>query len=466
MMNAANRKGTDNLDALLKSLGKRAIEGNRIAPGLHDNFNVKRGLRNADGTGVLVSLTQIGEVHGYVIDENEKTPVDGVLRYRGYDVCSLIEGIRQEGRFGFEEICYLLLFGHLPRRDELQAFTELIDHHRELPAGFVEDMILKQPSRDIMNKIARSTLVSYSYDPLPDDISIANVIRQSIIMIAKFPAFAAYGYQALARYYEGKSLFLHSPKQELSTAENILRMIRPTAQYTVLEAQILDLALMLHAEHGGGNNSTFAVRVVTSTDTDTYSAIAAALGSLKGPKHGGANIKVMQMLADLKANVENWNEDAAVARYLTALLRQEAFDRAGLVYGMGHPVYTLSDPRAIILKAWARKLAEEKGREAEYELVARIERLTPDLLARHRGREAPLCANVDLYSGMVYSMLDIPESLYTPLFAIARLPGWCAHRVEELINGGRIIRPASKNVLRRRDYVPLDARDTTPGENP
>ncbi len=462
-MNDCGSGRANDATAVLKQLGEHALAGNRIPANLYETYSVKRGLRNSDGTGVLVSLTQIGEVHGYVIDENEKTPVDGVLRYRGYDVLNLIDGIRGEGRFGFEEVCYLLLFGHLPRRDELKSFSDLIDCHRELPAGFAEDMILKQPSRNIMNKMARSTLVSYSYDPHADDIGIENVVRQSIILIAKFPAFAAYGYQALSRYYEGKSLFLHSPKPELSTAENILRMIRPTAQYTPLEAQILDLSLILHAEHGGGNNSTFAVHVVTSTDTDTYSAIAAALGSLKGPKHGGANIKVMEMIADLKASVSDWRDESQVSAYIEALLDRKAFDRSGLVYGMGHPVYTLSDPRAIILKSWARKLAAEKGREADFELFERVERITPALLAVRRKRDIQICANVDLYSGMVYSMLDIPESLYTPLFAIARLPGWCAHRIEELVSGGKIIRPATKNVLKRRQYVPLDKRDSGKG---
>ena len=443
----------------LAVLAENALSSSIIPRELYDQFNVKRGLRNADGTGVLVGLTNIGNVHGYIINENEKVPVRGRLYYRGYDVRRLVEGFKIESRFGFEEVCYLLLFGALPTGDDLRSFNELLGESRTLPDNFAEDVILKSPSSDIMNKLARSVLVSYSYDAFPDDISITNVMRQHMQMIARFPTMVAYGYQALRRYYQGKSLFLHNPKPELTTAQNLLRMIRPNAKFSHLEAEVLDLALVLHAEHGGGNNSAFTTHVVTSSGTDTYSALGAAVGSLKGPKHGGASLAVHGMLEDLKKNVRNWDDDGQIRDYLSRLLNGEVYDRQGLIYGMGHAVYTLSDPRAVILKERAEVLARAKDRLDEFNLVATVERLAPEVFCEKKGVNRPLCANVDLYSGVVYSMLDIPECLYTPLFAIGRVPGWCAHRMEELISGGKVIRPAYKNVLPKRKYLPLHARE-------
>lgn len=445
-------------EALLTTLCSEAASLNVIDGRLYPQFNVKRGLRNSDGTGVLVGLTSIGDVHGYIIDENERVPVEGQLYYRGYNVSDLVKGFQVEKRFGFEEVCYLLMFGALPTTVRLEEFSALLGRWRRLPADFVEDMILKHPSPSVMNKLARSVLVAYSFDSRPDDTSIPNVVRQSVELVARFPVMVAYGYQALSRYYQGRSLFLHDPKPDLSTAEVFLQLIRPGAAFTKLEAELLDLALVLHAEHGGGNNSAFTTHVVTSSGTDTYSALAAAVGSLKGPKHGGASIRVVEMIEDLKQNVRDWEDDAQVAAYLDKLVSRQAFDKSGLIYGIGHAVYTLSDPRAQMLKAQARVLAEEKGREAEFDLCDAIERLAPQVLRSHKGLEKPICANVDLYSGLVYGLLDIPPSMYTPLFAISRVAGWCAHRIEEIVSGGRIMRPAYKNVIRRRDYVPMEQR--------
>jgi citrate synthase len=434
-----------------------AVSSNDIDRSLFQKYHVKRGLRNADGTGVLVGLTKIGNVHGYVLDEHEKKPAEGRLSYRGYSIDELINGVHGEGRFGFEEVCYLLLFGELPTVEQEVEFKQVLGENRVLPDTFAEDMILKIPSEDIMNKLSRSILVSYSFDDNPDDISLANLLSQSIRLLARVPTMAAYGYQALAHYYEGQSLFIHKPLPELSTAENLLRMMRPDASYTQLEAEILDMALILHAEHGGGNNSTFTVHVVSSTDTDIYSVIAAAIGSLKGPKHGGANIRVREMVSDLKESVD-WHDRDAVRGYIEDILAKRAFDKRGLVYGMGHAIYTLSDPRAVILKEKARELATSTGRMDEFELYDMIETLTPTVLAETRGRTAPICANVDLYSGMVYDMLGIPPSLYTPIFAISRLAGWCAHMIEEHVSGGKIMRPANKNVMPARSYQPLADR--------
>ncbi|OGS18346.1 MAG: citrate synthase, partial [Elusimicrobia bacterium RIFOXYA2_FULL_40_6] len=421
-------------------------------------YNVKRGLRNADGTGVLVGLTEIGDVHGYIIDENEKVPAHGRLSYRGIDVDTIVKGFQKEKRFGFEEICYLLLFGELPSKEELGQFQDLLDENRKLPEGFTENMILKAPSSDVMNKLARSVLVSYSYDKNPDDISIVNVLRQSIELIARFPTMTAYGYQAKVHYYDGKSLFLHNPVKGLGTAQNLLHMIRPDSKYSQLEAEILDLALVLHAEHGGGNNSSFTTHVVTSSDTDTYSAIAASIGSLKGPKHGGANIRVIKMIEDIKTNVKKWDNESEVAGYLTKIVNKQAYDKTGLIYGMGHAVYTMSDPRAVILKTKAAELAKEKNRLEEYNLFTTIEKLAPGIFNEIKKSNKVISANVDFYSGFVYSMLDIPTDLYTPIFAISRISGWCAHRIEELISGGRIIRPAYKSVVKKREYIALDKR--------
>ncbi|WP_071521856.1 citrate/2-methylcitrate synthase [Neomoorella thermoacetica] len=446
------------LQACLDYYCQLAEKNNRINPDLYEKYNVKRGLRNKDGTGVLVGLTEIGEVHGYILDEGERTPDHGRLLYRGIDIWDIVRGFQQEGRFGFEEVCYLLLFGELPDKKRLEEFTHLLAEHRSLPDGFVEDMILKAPSNDIMNKLARSVLAAYSYDPNPDDISIRNVLRQCIELIARFPIMVAYGYQAKAHYYENKSLYIHLPKTELSTAENFLYMIRPDNQYTSLEAELLDLALVLHAEHGGGNNSAFTVHVVSSTGTDTYSVIAAATGSLKGPKHGGANIKVMKMIEDIKNNVKDWHDEEELRNYLIKILRKEAFDRSGLIYGIGHAVYTLSDPRAVLLKQKAAELAREKDMEDEFGLYLAIEKMAPELFVAEKKVDKVVAPNVDFYSGFVYKMLNIPIELYTPIFAISRIAGWCAHRIEELVSGGKIFRPAYKNVLGKKSYIPLEQR--------
>lgn len=434
-------------------------KNNNIESEMFEKFNVKRGLRNADGTGVLVGLTEVGDVHAYIIDEGEKIPVQGRLRYRGIDIFDFVKGFLGENRLGFEETCYLLLFGELPNKQQLDEFFQLLGSRRELPESFTEDMILKAPSKDIMNKLARAVLASYSYDENPDDTSVENTLRQCLDLIARFPTMAAYGYQAKSHYHDGQSLFLHSAKPELSTAENILHMIRPDSSYTRSEVEILDLLLVLHAEHGGGNNSTFATRVVSSSGTDTYSAIAAAIGSLKGPKHGGANIKVMQMIEDIKANVKNWADEGEVSDYLVKILNKEANDRSGLIYGMGHAVYTLSDPRGVVLKRKAQELAKEMGTEEEYNLFTMIERISPDVFARVKRSDKVVSANVDFYSGFVYKSLGIPMELYTPLFAISRIAGWSAHLLEEIINGGRIIRPAYKNVIGKIPYKPIKDRN-------
>ncbi len=424
----------------------------------YEKFNVKRGLRNADGTGVLVGLTEIGDVHGYIMDEGDKIPVEGRLRYRGIDVADLVSGFQTEKRFGFEETVYLLLFGELPNSQELEAFNQLMVEARVLPQNFVEDNILTAPSQDIMNKMARSVLVSYSYDDEPENYTIANLLRQCVELIARLPVFAAYGYQARRHNFYNESLYIHQPRPDLSTAENMLQMIRPDQSYSQLEADLLDLSLVLHAEHGGGNNSAFAVHVISSSDTDTYSTMAAAIGSLKGAKHGGANIKVMGMIEDIKANVKNWASEEEVSSYLKKILNREAFDKSGLIYGIGHAVYTLSDPRAVLLKKRAELLAKEKGCEEEYNLYNLIEKLAPGAFMDVKNSDKVVGPNVDFYSGFVYSMLNIPFELYTPLFAVSRISGWSAHRLEEIISGGRIIRPAYKNILKPSNYVPLSER--------
>ncbi len=455
-----------NVSQEIKDLENRFLEThaplaerqNTINPELHKKYNTKRGLRNEDGTGVLIGLTEIGEVHGYVVDEGEKTPVEGRLSYRGMDVDALVRGFQNDGRFGFEETVYLLLFGDLPTRDQLDTFVALLGSKRELPNGFAEDMILKAPSSDIMNKLARSTLVSYSYDANPEDLSVANVLRQSIELIARFPTMAAYGYQAKRHYYDAESLFLHAPNPALSTAENLLLMFRSDQSYTRLEAETLDLALVLHAEHGGGNNSAFTIHVVSSAATDTYSAVAAAVGSLKGAKHGGANGKVIQMMQNIKENVSDWGDEDEVGHYLRKIVRREANDGSGLIYGLGHAVYTLSDPRAVLLRRKAAELAESKDLKMEFGLYEQIEKLAPRIFREEKQQEKHIAPNVDFFSGFVYHMLNIPLELYTPIFAIARIAGWSAHRIEEIVSGGRIIRPAYKNVLGRRNYVPLSER--------
>ncbi len=445
-------------EALVTELAVLAQKNNRIDPEHYQHHKVFRGLRASEGDGVLVGLTEVGDVHGYLFDEGFRVPDEGRLIYRGIRIEEIVNGYQEDNRFGFEEVAYLLLFGELPNAARLKEFSELLDDHRTLPEGFIENMILKAPSSDIMNKLARSVLVSYSYDKNPDDIGIRNVLRQCIELIAQFPTMAAYGYQAKSHYYDGKSLFIHRPIRGLSTAENLLHLIRPDSHYTRLEAETLDLALVLHAEHGGGNNSTFTLRVVTSTDTDTYSAVAAGLGSLKGPKHGGANMKVVDMMEDIMANVKDWADEDEVRDYLVKILQKQAFDRTGLVYGIGHAVYTKSDPRAILLKEKARDLAREKGQEKQFLLQDAIERLVPRIFHEQKGSDKVIAANVDFYSGFVYSMLNIPKELYTPIFSIARIAGWSAHRIEELITGGRIIRPAYRNVAERKSYVPLAER--------
>nr|WP_244432631.1 citrate/2-methylcitrate synthase [Holophaga foetida] len=444
--------------ALIDHLGNLLEQNDRIDPELYSKYRVMRGLRDEAGTGVLVGLTEIGDVRAYIFDEEEKVPVEGKLFYRGIEINDLVNGFQGEGRLGFEECCYLLLVGELPDQEQLAAFQDLLGQLRPLPKGFTEDMILKAPSTDIMNKLARSVLVSYSYDPNPDDLSPRNVLRQCIELIARLPTMAAYGYQAKNHYHAKRSLFLHPPVKELGIAENILHMTRPDSRYTRLEAETLDLALVLHAEHGGGNNSTFVAHVVTSTGTDTYSAIAAAIGSLKGPQHGGAAHKVMDMMDDIRRGVTDWTDEDEISAYLGKILRREAYDGTGLIYGIGHAVYTLSDPRTILLKRKAELLATEKGLEKELGLYKAIERLTPDVFAKVKGSDKIMCANVDFYSGFVYRMLGIPRELYTPIFAVGRMAGWCAHRMEELVNGGKIIRPAYKSVIPKRGYTPMEQR--------
>jgi citrate synthase len=435
------------------------ITGNDyIDIGLYDKFNVKRGLRNADGTGVLVGLTRIGDVHGYIIDEGEKVPVDGKLYYRGFDVVELVTAAAGEKRFCFEEAVYLLLFGQLPNTVQLEEFTALLGNSRALPKNFAEDSIMKLPSRDIMNKLARSVLTLYSYDEDPENQSPENILRQCLELIARFPTIVAYSYMSKKHYFDHESLIIHLPEAACSTAETVLSLIRPDQKFTRLEAEILDLSLALHAEHGGGNNSTFAVHLVSSADTDTFSAITAGIESLKGFKHGGANIKVMGMMDDIKKNVKLWESEGEVAAYLASILRGEAFDGSGLVYGQGHAVYTKSDPRAILLRDKAALLAEEKNLTREFNLYRLIERLTPEVFKKVKGSNKDICSNIDFYSGFVYKMLGISTDLFTPIFAVSRVAGWCAHRIEEVVAGGRIIRPAYKCVQPRLDYVGLDKR--------
>lgn len=442
----------------IMKLGALAEKNNHILPSLYGKYEVKRGLRNNNGAGVLVGLTEIGDVHGYIMDENEKVPVEGRLRYRGIDIENITDGFLSNGRFGFEECTYLLLFGELPNQKKLDKFNKLLGHNRELPDSFLEDMILKAPSNDIMNKLARSVLVLYSYDKNPDDTSVVNLIRQSIEMIARFPALIAYGYQAKAYHFMNKSLVIHAPDPELATAENILKMSRGSGEYTPMEAEILDLMLVLHAEHGGGNNSAFTTHVISSSGTDIYSSISAAVGSLKGPRHGGANIRVNRMMKEIKTNVKDWSNEVEVSDYLKKILRKEAYDRTGLIYGIGHAVYTKSDPRCVILRDRAAKLAKVKGKSNEFELYKSVEKLALLTFKEVKNSDKVMCANVDFYSGFVYEMMDIPMDMYTPLFAASRVIGWCAHVVEEVLNGGRIIRPAYKNVITKDNYIPMEKR--------
>ena len=439
------------LDTKISQLVNLCEKNYDIDPALYQKYDVKRGLRDINGQGVRAGLTNISNVSATAIVDGESVPARGKLYYRGIDVEQIVKGFSEENRFGFEETVYLLLFGELPTKEALRQFQQLLVEARPLPTTFTRDVIMKSPSDDMMNTLARSVLTLYSYDPNPNDLSIANVLKQCIRLIAQFPSLAVYGYQAFEYYKNDESLFLHHPNPELSTAENILYMLRPDSKYSDLEAKILDLALVLHAEHGGGNNSSFTVHVVSSSGTDTYSAIAAALGSLKGPKHGGANIKVVHMFDDMMQTLPDWTDEEAVKNYLRALLHKEAFDHAGLIYGMGHAVYSISDPRATVFKGFVEKLSEEKGYQKEFALYSLVERLAPSVIAEERRIYKGVCANVDFYSGFVYRMLGLPYELFTPIFAISRIAGWSAHRLEELINANKIIRPAYKAV---KDEIP------------
>jgi citrate synthase len=429
-----------------------------IDPRLYVEYDVKRGLRDISGKGVLAGLTRISDVRATRIVDGEAVPAEGELFYRGYNVRDLVEGFTSENRFGFEEITYLLLFGKLPGAEELEEFCQMLAGYRSLPTSFVRDIIMKAPSRDMMNTLSRSILTLYSYDDYADDTSMPTVLRQCLQLISLFPLLSVYGYQAYRHYHDGKSLYIHAPKPELSTAENILRILRSNKKWTPLEARILDVALVLHMDHGGGNNSTFTTHVVSSTGTDTYSVMAAAIGSLKGPRHGGANIKVVNMFEDMKEKIKDWKDEDEVSKYLLGLLRKEEFDHQGLIYGMGHAVYSLSDPREKIFRSYVEKLALEKGLDREFELYALVERLGPEIIAKERKIYKGVCCNVDFYSGFVYQMLGLPKELYTPIFAIARISGWSAHRLEELAQNGKIIRPAYRPVSEDLEYIPMSDR--------
>lgn len=442
----------------IERFAKMAVERSTIETELYTKFDVKRGLRDISGKGVVAGLTEISEIRSYIIDDSELVPCEGQLFYRGLNIFDIVSGFLSENRFGFEEVCYLLLFGELPTKTEYEAFRELLSEYARLPEGFVRDTIMNAPSRDLMNALSKCVLTLYSYDDKADDTSVANVIRQSLQLIAGMPLIAAYTYSAYLHVYKNGSFIIRNPKKELSIAENILRTIRPDGKYTALEAKILDLALVLHAEHGGGNNSTFTTHVVTSSGTDTYSSTVASLGSLKGPRHGGANIKVVQMFEDIKENVSDWNDDEEIAAYLSKILNKEAFDKSGLIYGIGHAVYSISDPRAVIFKEYVKKLASEKEHMDEFNLYNKVEALAPHVIAKVRKMYKGVSANVDFYSGFVYRMLGIPQELYTPLFAVSRMAGWSAHRIEEIANAGKIIRPAYKAVCKHREYVKLNDR--------
>ena len=453
---------TDNYSAItdqITELSERTLKNSTIDKSLYTKYNVKRGLRDLDGKGVLTGLTEISEVQGRIKDENgNEIETDGILRYRGYNVEDIINGFPKDSNYAFEEVIYLLLFGELPSAKAFEDFKVLLANYRKLPTHFVRDIIMKAPSKDMMNTLARSVLTLYSYDQNGDDTSIENVLRQCLELISLFPQLSVYGYQTYKYYHDGDSFFIHAPRDDFSTSENILRMLRADSQFTTLEAKVLDMALVLHAEHGGGNNSTFTTHVVTSSGTDTYSAMAAALGSLKGPKHGGANIKVVRMFQDIEENVRDWNDDEEIASYLFKILNKEAFDKAGLIYGIGHAIYTKSDPRARMFKGFVERLSAEKGRTDEFALYEKVEKLAPGVISGNRKMYKNICANVDFYSGFAYSMLDLPTELYTPLFACARISGWSAHRLEEIINAGKIIRPAYMNVGANKEYIALSDR--------
>lgn len=442
----------------IEKLASLTEKASYVNPELYTEYGVKRGLRDLNGKGVLVGITNISEVNSQRVIGGKNVPIPGELYYRGYNVQDIVKNIKPDNHFGFEEITYLLLFGELPTKQQLQDFIKLLSSYRTLPKNFVRDSILKKPSNDMMNSLARSVLALYSYDDNPDDISEENVLRQCLQLIAMFPLLSVYGYQAYRYYSKGDSLIIHRPKKEYSTAENILHCLRDDSSFTPLEAKLLDVALILHAEHGGGNNSTFTTHLVSSSGTDTYSAIAAALGSLKGPRHGGANIKVVKMFADLKKHVKDWTDEEEVGAYLRALLHKEAFDHAGLIYGIGHAVYSISDPRAVIFQGYVEQLAEAKGYEKEYALYSLVERLAPQIISEERKIYKGVSPNVDFFSGFVYQMLGLPIELFTPIFAIARIAGWSAHRMEEICHHDKIMRPAYMTVAEHREYVPIDER--------
>ncbi len=439
-------------------LSEMSKKSSYVDPELYTKYDVKRGLRDVNGKGVLVGITEISEVTSRKIIDGVETPVDGELYYRGYSVPEIIKNQPDDFHFGFEECAYLLLFGKLPTTAELAEFCELQSEYRSLPQNFVRDIIMKKPSKDMMNSLARSVLALYSYDENPEDISEANVLRQCLQLIAMFPLLSVYGFQTYRHYHQDGSLIIHPPKKEYSTAENILHCLRDDSAFTPLEAKLLDVALILHMEHGGGNNSTFTTHLVSSSGTDTYSAIAAAIGSLKGPKHGGANIKVVKMFADMKENISDWTDEAQVRQYLNDLLNKKAFDNAGLIYGMGHAIYSISDPRAKAFHSYVEALAVENGYEKEYALYELVARLAPEVIAEHRKIYKGVSPNVDFYSGFVYQMLGLPMELYTPIFAIARIAGWAAHRMEEICHHGKIMRPAYMTVCPHKEFIPQEER--------
>ncbi len=440
------------------ALADKCVKESNIAAELYSIHEVKRGLRDLDGKGVITGLTEISTINSSKLIDGKSVPCDGELYYRGINIHDLVNGFYSENRFGFEETVYLLLFGNLPTKEELKEFYNTLAKYRSLPTNFVRDVIMKAPNKDIMNSLSRSVLTLYSYDTNANDTQIPNVLRQCIQLIATFPLLSVYAYHAYNHYDRLKGLYIHRPKPELSTAENFLRLLRPDKTFTNLEARILDMALVLHAEHGGGNNSTFTTHVVTSSGTDTYSSVAASLCSLKGPKHGGANIKVNEMFADIKNHIKNWNDDGAIRDYLVKLLNKEAFDKSGLIYGMGHAVYSISDPRAEIFKSFVGKLSEEKDRYEEFLLYKKVADLAIEVIAEKRKIYKGVSPNIDFYSGFAYSMLNLPEELFTPMFATARIAGWSAHRIEELINGNKIIRPAYKSVKEECKYIKIEER--------
>ena len=449
---------TDNYPDSLKQLTEMCKENYAINPKAFQSANVKRGLRNFDGSGIVAGVTNISMVHGYILYEGEKMPDEGRLLYRGYDVNKLIDGYTKENRYGYEECAFLLLFGFLPTKEQLDAFRDMTSAYSFLPQNFTEDVIMRAPSPNIMNKLQSSVLALYTYDSNPEDMSIENQLRQSMQLIARLPVIAAHAYSVKRHIFEQDSLLLHRPKEGLATAQNFMRILGQDVSFDEDEARLLDICLVLHAEHGGGNNSSFTCRTVTSANTDIYSAIGAAIGSLKGPKHGGANIKVENMFSEIKENVKDWKDDEEVSAYLSKILRKEAGDGSGLIYGMGHAIYTMSDPRTVILKKNAESLAEKKGFKDEFDLLQKIEALSPGVFKEVRDNDKAMCANVDMYSGLIYRMLGIPSELHTPLFASARVAGWCAHRIEELLTGGKIMRPAYKTIYKVKDYTRISDR--------